>query len=209
VHVTAVVLKYESLTAPRWVHGVGSNFLLNVKHAANGETAAASEELEHVSLPAYAIEGSRGAHKTEDVCKIPVHVRRSTFKPPTNPNKSPVIMIGPGTVSLFVKVFRSFPLTHTTQGVAPFRGFIQERVALACRTIEKKGDDALADWGQISLFYGCRKSRASSLPSCSLSLPSPCVVRTSEHPVIHPSAFRFLCLQPVSPTHPPVLVLLV
>lgn len=143
VHVTAVVLKYQSiankLTAPRWVHGVGSNFLLNVKHAANGETAAASEELEHVSLPAYAIEGPRGAHKTEDVYKIPVHVRRSTFRLPTNP-KSPVIMVGPGT------------------GVAPFRGFIQERVALARRKIEKDGDDALADWGQISLFYGCRKS---------------------------------------------------
>ncbi|KAG1776177.1 hypothetical protein EV702DRAFT_971934 [Suillus placidus] len=143
VHVTAVVLKYESiankLTTPRWVHGVGSNFLLNIKHAANGETAAASEGLEYVSLPAYAIEGPRGAHKAEDVYKIPVHVRRSTFRLPTNP-KSPVIMVGPGT------------------GVAPFRGFIQERVALARRTLEKNGDDALADWGQISLFYGCRKS---------------------------------------------------
>jgi len=143
VHVTAVVLKYESiankLVASRWVHGVGSNFLLNIKHAANGETAEASEGIEHVSLPAYAIEGPRGAHKAEDIYKIPVHVRRSTFRLPTNP-KSPVIMVGPGT------------------GVAPFRGFIQERVALARRTLEKNGDDALADWGQISLFYGCRKS---------------------------------------------------
>ncbi|KAG2359656.1 hypothetical protein BDR07DRAFT_1414532 [Suillus spraguei] len=143
VHVTAVVLKYESivnkLVAPRWVHGVGSNFLLNIKHAANGETAAAAEGLEHVSLPAYAIQGPRGAHKVEDVYKIPVHVRRSTFRLPTNP-KSPVIMVGPGS------------------GVAPFRGFIQERVALARRTLEKNGDGALADWGQISLFYGCRKS---------------------------------------------------
>jgi NADPH-ferrihemoprotein reductase len=143
VHVTAVVLKYESiankLVASRWVHGVGSNFLLNIKHAANGETPAASEALEHVSLPAYAIEGPRGAHRAEDIYKIPVHVRRSTFRLPTNP-KSPVIMVGPGT------------------GVAPFRGFVQERVALARRTLEKNGDDALADWGQISLFYGCRKS---------------------------------------------------
>ena len=30
--------------------------------------------------------------------KVPIHVRRSTFRLPTNP-KSPVIMIGPGTVS--------------------------------------------------------------------------------------------------------------
>src|ERR1700685_747007 len=45
-----------------------------------------------------------------------------------------------------------------SQGVAPFRGFVQERVALARRTIEKNGPDALAQWGNISLFYGCRKS---------------------------------------------------
>lgn len=44
------------------------------------------------------------------------------------------------------------------QGVAPFRGFIQERVALARRSIDKNGPDALADWGTITLFYGCRKS---------------------------------------------------
>ncbi|KAG1743298.1 uncharacterized protein EDB91DRAFT_1335900 [Suillus paluster] len=135
VHVTAVVLKYESiannLVAPRLVYGVGSNLLLNIKHAANGETA--------VTASAYAIEGPRGAHKVEDIYKIPVHVRRSTFRLPTNP-KTPVIMVGPGT------------------GVAPFRGFVQERVALARRTIEKNGPDALADWGQVSLFYGCRKS---------------------------------------------------
>jgi NADPH-ferrihemoprotein reductase len=49
-------------------------------------------------------------------------------------------MIGPGT------------------GVAPFRGFIQERVALARRTIEKNGPEGLADWGRLTLFYGCRKS---------------------------------------------------
>lgn len=31
-------------------------------------------------------------------------------------------------------------------------------MALARRTIEKNGPDALAEWGRISLFYGCRKS---------------------------------------------------
>ena len=35
---------------------------------------------------------------------------------------------------------------------------MQERVALARRTIEKNGPEALADWGRIWLFYGCRKS---------------------------------------------------
>ena len=52
-------------------------------------------------------------------------------------------MVGPGT------------------GVAPFRSFVQERVAAAQKTIEKRGGDAaeaLADWGNMWLFYGCRKS---------------------------------------------------
>ena len=44
------------------------------------------------------------------------------------------------------------------QGVAPFRGFVQERVALAEKAIAKDGPDALKDWGTIALFYGCRRS---------------------------------------------------
>ncbi|KAG6336105.1 hypothetical protein ID866_2971 [Astraeus odoratus] len=148
IHVTAVVLKYESvanrLVAPRFVYGVATNFLLNIKFAANGETAPlvadpASSEPAHASLPQYAIEGPRGAHVDQNIYKVPIHVRRSTFRLPANP-KIPVIMVGPGT------------------GVAPFRGFIQERVALARRSLEKNGPDALTDWGTITLFYGCRKS---------------------------------------------------
>ncbi|KAH7926450.1 cytochrome P450 oxidoreductase [Leucogyrophana mollusca] len=148
VHVTAVVLKYESVANKvadtRYVYGVGSNFLLNIKYAANNDEAplistSSNTDPASISLPKYSIEGPRGAHKLESIYKIPIHVRRSTFRLPTNP-KSPVIMVGPGT------------------GVAPFRGFVQERVALARRTLEKNGPDALADWGRISLFYGCRKS---------------------------------------------------
>lgn len=145
IHATVVVLKYENVPSdnvPRkWVYGVGSNFLLNLKHASNKEPTPLINEngLERVAVPSYLIEGPRGSYKGETGYKAPVHVRRSTFRLPTNP-KSPVIMIGPGT------------------GVAPFRGFVQERVALARRSIEKNGPDALNDWGQISLFYGCRKS---------------------------------------------------
>jgi NADPH-ferrihemoprotein reductase len=145
IHVTCVVLKYQSIPSERlpekWVYGVGSNFLLNLKYAANGEQAPllSTSGPEHVAMPSYMIEGPRSAYKEETVYKAPIHVRRSTFRLPTNP-KSPVIMIGPGT------------------GVAPFRGFVQERVALARRSIEKNGPDALADWGRITLFYGCRKS---------------------------------------------------
>lgn len=149
IHVTAVVLQYESVPSPhapkKWIYGVGSNFLLNLKYAANGEQAPllATESQggppERTAIPNYAIAGPRGAYQAETVYKCPIHVRRSTFRLPTNP-KSPVIMIGPGT------------------GVAPFRGFVQERVALARKAIEKNGPDALKDWGRIDLFYGCRKS---------------------------------------------------
>jgi NADPH-ferrihemoprotein reductase len=148
IHVTAVVLKYQSIASNRvhakWVYGVGSNFLLNLKYAANGDTAPllaqnGSADPASIAVPTYAIEGPRSAYKQETIYKSPIHVRRSTFRLPTNP-KSPVIMVGPGT------------------GVAPFRGFVQERVVLARRSIEKTGPDALADWGRISLFYGCRNS---------------------------------------------------
>ncbi|EED86084.1 predicted protein [Postia placenta Mad-698-R] len=149
IHATVVVLAYESIESEkvkqRWVHGVGSNFLLNLKFAASGENAAVLSDKSHIQHPAaaltpkYAIEGPRGAYKQDSIYKAPVHVRRSTFRLPTNP-KSPVIMIGPGT------------------GVAPFRGFVQERVAMARRTIEKNGVEGLADWGNIRLYFGCRRS---------------------------------------------------
>ncbi|KAF9267575.1 NADPH-dependent cytochrome P450 oxidoreductase [Marasmius fiardii PR-910] len=145
IHVTCVVLKYHSVASEKagvkWVYGVGSNFLLNLKHAANGESAPLVTDfaIPNADFPTYAIEGPRGAYKQDTIYKVPIHVRRSTFRLPTNP-KSPVIMIGPGT------------------GVAPFRGFVQERVALARRSLEKNGPDALADWGRIILFYGCRRS---------------------------------------------------
>ncbi|KAH8818907.1 hypothetical protein DL96DRAFT_1471223 [Flagelloscypha sp. PMI_526] len=145
IHVTCVVLKYQSTDQKaRWVYGVGSNFLLNLKYASAGEAAplishASPSDPSGVSFPAYRIEGPRGAYLSEKIYKAPIHVRRSTFRLPTNP-KSPVIMVGPGT------------------GVAPFRGFIQERVILARRSLEKNGPDALKDWGKISLFYGCRRS---------------------------------------------------
>jgi len=145
IHVTAVVLKYDNVPSDpvplKRVYGVGSNLLLNLKHASNGEPVPFIDDggEKRAAVPSYLIEGPRGAYKSENQYKAPIHVRRSTFRLPTNP-KSPVIMIGPGT------------------GVAPFRGFIQERVALARRSIEKNGSEALAEWGPISLFYGCRKS---------------------------------------------------
>lgn len=134
-------MKYQSIenskVVSRWVYGVGSNFLFNLKDAANG--APGNNVSATVSNPVYAIAGPRGAYKEDTIYKVPIHVRRSTFRLPTNP-RSPIIMVGPGT------------------GVAPFRGFVQERLVLARRTIEKAGKDGLAEWGRMSLFYGCRKS---------------------------------------------------
>ena len=140
VHVTAVVLRYQAAKeqgAP-WVHGLATNMISSLKIAMNNETPSGESDPRH-GTPKYLLDGPRGAYCSEGKFRAPIHIRRSNFRLPTSP-KIPVIMVGPGT------------------GVAPFRSFVQERVASADRTREKNGEEGLKDWGNIWLFYGCRRS---------------------------------------------------
>ncbi|KAG0142232.1 hypothetical protein CROQUDRAFT_109973 [Cronartium quercuum f. sp. fusiforme G11] len=138
VHITAVVLKYGS--GDRKVYGCGTNYLLNVKLKLHGEYEQMenqSIDQRHHGMPKYKLEGPRGKYlsSTGEV-RVPIHIRRSNMRLPTSPH-IPVVMIGPGT------------------GVAPFRSFVQERVASA-RKVKERGS-GLSEWANIVLFYGCRK----------------------------------------------------
>ncbi|KAK4214842.1 hypothetical protein QBC37DRAFT_141529 [Rhypophila decipiens] len=120
VSITAVVETQHLPGREDPFRGVATNYLLALSEKQNGVANPTPFGL------SYEITGPRNKYTG---IHVPVHIRHSNFKLPSDPSK-PIILIGPGT------------------GVAPMRGFVRERIKQA------ENGEAV---GKTILFFGCRK----------------------------------------------------
>ncbi|MCJ1391072.1 hypothetical protein MMC18_003933 [Xylographa bjoerkii] len=122
--ITAIVNSRQiHTTSPERILGLTSNYLLALKHAVKEEDNVKSDS----NGPTYMLEGPNHALEGS---KVFAQIRRSKFKLPLIASH-PIVMIAAGT------------------GIAPFRGFLQERARL-----QSMGRDV----GKMMLFFGCRRS---------------------------------------------------
>ncbi|CCH58807.1 hypothetical protein TBLA_0A10290 [Henningerozyma blattae CBS 6284] len=128
VNITAVVEDMPNIETNINVTGVTTNLLRNIQLEQN-KTDTTDARINNLNQH-YDLDGPRSLYSN---FKLPVFVRKSTFRLPANYQK-PVIMIGPGT------------------GVAPFRGFIRDRVY----EVSNGKIPDLNSLGKHLLFYGSR-----------------------------------------------------